>query len=191
MLTTHAERVQTTQVEELLSNMNWARGELEALIASTPPELMIGPRKDGWSAKDHLYHLATWDLYLIAVLEREPRLPAIGVDADPSAPFDDVNAIFFARGKDLPLRQVLSMFRGNRSHIMELVRGLRDEDLDRPVSESQPAIPPPPAGDVRRWIEAITFEHDREHGEWMRELPTEARAEIAVKTPHLQPLSQF
>ena len=70
MLTTHAERVQTTQVEELLSNMNWARGELEALIASTPPELMIGPRKDGWSAKDHLYHLATWDLYLIAVLER-------------------------------------------------------------------------------------------------------------------------
>ena len=83
MLTTHAERVQTTQVEELLSNMNWARGELEALIASTPPELMIGPRKDGWSAKDHLYHLATWDLYLIAVLEREPRLPAIGVDADP------------------------------------------------------------------------------------------------------------
>jgi hypothetical protein len=63
---------------------------------------------------------------------------------------------------------------------MELVRGLHDEDLDRPVSECQPAIPPPPAGNVRRWIEAITFEHDREHGEWMRELLTEATREMAM-----------
>lgn len=177
MLTTHAERVHATQVEALLSNMNWARGELEALIASTPPELMIGPRKNGWSAKDHLYHLATWDLYLISVLEREPRLPAIGVDVDPITPFDDVNAMFFERGKDLPLRQVLSMFRGNRSHIMELMRGLRDDQLDRLVAECQPSSPPPPSGNVRRWIEAITFEHDREHCEWMRELLSEATQE--------------
>ena len=180
MLTTHAERVHTTQVDELLSTMNWARGELEALIASTPPERLIGPRKNGWSAKDHLYHLGTWDLYLIAVLEGEPRVPALGVDIDPRAPFDDVNAIFFEPGKDLPLAQGLGFFRGNRSHIMELVRGLSDADLARPVSDIQPADPPPPGGSLRVWIEAITFEHDREHGEWMRELLEEAGREPAV-----------
>ena len=63
---------------------------------------------------------------------------------------------------------------------MELVRGLSDADLARPVSDIQPADPPPPGGSLRVWIEAITFEHDREHGEWMRELLEEAGRESAV-----------
>jgi hypothetical protein len=150
--------------------MNEARGELEAFVAGIPPEDVVTLRKNGWSIKDHLFHLATWDLYLIAVLNREPRVPALGLEHDPRAPFDEVNAIFFARGKDLPLNQVLGMFRGNRARIIEQVRRMTPLDLDRPAAEFQPSEPPPPAGSLKHWIVAITADHDREHHEWMREI---------------------
>lgn len=169
-MTLQRERVEPRTTDELLSLMNEARGELEAFVAGIPPEDVVGPRKNGWSIKDHLFHLATWDLYLIAVLDREPRIPALGLDHDPRAPFDAVNALFFERGRDLPLNQVLGMFRGNRARIIEQVRGLTAYDLDRPASDFQPAEPPPAPGSLKRWIVSITVEHDREHHEWMREI---------------------
>ncbi len=174
-MTLHHERAGINAIDELLSTMNQGRGELEAFVASVPPENVVGPRKNGWTIKDHLFHLATWDLYLIAVLDREPRVPALGLDHDPRAPFDGVNAIFFERGKNLPLNQVLGMFRGNRARIIEQVRGLAISDLERPAADFQPVDPEIPAGTLRHWIVAITAEHDREHHEWMREILAETR----------------
>jgi len=174
------ERASATAVDELLSAMNVARGELEAFIASTPPERLVTLRKDGWSIKDHLFHLATWDLYLIAILDRQPRLPAVGIDADPRESFDEVNALFFERGKDLPLNHVLGAFRGNRARIIEQVRKLSDADLDRPGADFQPAHPPAPQGTLRSWILVVTAEHDREHHAWMRDILAHAMTAEAV-----------
>ncbi len=161
---------ETIEVAHLLSNMNVARGELEAFIAGLPPEMLIGPRKDGWSIKDHLFHLATWDSYLIAMLEHQPRLPALGIESDPGGGFDEVNAISFERGKDLPLNQVLGLFRGNRSRIIEGMQRLGDADLDRPIADFQPNDPTPLPGKLRDWILPLTADHDRVHHAWMREL---------------------
>lgn len=180
-MTLHRERVATYAIDELLSHMNEARGELEAFVAGVPPEELVGPRKDGWTVKDHLFHLATWDLYLIAVLDREPRVPALGLDHEPRAPFDSVNAIFFDRGKDIPLNQVLGMFRGNRARIIEQVRGLAVTDLSRPAADFQPTDPTPPAGTLDHWIVSITVEHDREHHEWMREILPVATATASAR----------
>ena len=166
----HIERESASAVDDVLSAMNVARGELEAFIAGAPPEQLVTLRKDGWSIKDHLFHLATWDLYLIALLDRQPRLPAVGIDADPRGSFDEVNAIFFERGKALPLNHVLGAFRGNRARIIEQVRKLSDRDLESPVADWQPNDPNPPQGQLRGWILAITAEHDREHHHWMRDV---------------------
>jgi hypothetical protein len=174
------ERESATAVDGLLSAMNVARGELEAFIASTPPEQLVTLRKDGWTIKDHLFHLATWDLYLIALLDRQPRLPAVGIDADPRGSFDEVNAIFFERGKGLPLNHVLGAFRGNRARIIEQVRKLSDADLERPAAEFQPNDPAPPNGSLRIWILEITAEHDRKHHAWMRDVLALGIAESAV-----------
>lgn len=161
---------ETTEVATLLSTMNVARGELEAFIAGTAPETLIGPRKDGWSIKDHLFHLATWDSYLIALLEHQPRLPALEIETDPHGEFDEINAVFFERGKDLPLNQVLGLFRGNRSRIIDGIQRLSDHDLARPIAEFQPNDPAPLAGTLRDWILPLTADHDRVHHGWMREL---------------------
>jgi hypothetical protein len=174
------ERESATAVDELLSAMNVARGELEAFIAGTPPEQLVTLRKDGWTIKDHLFHLATWDLYLIAVLDRQPRLPAVGIDADPRGSFDEVNALFFKRGQGLPLNQVLGAFRGNRARIIEQVRKLSDSDLERPVADFQPHDPTPPQGPLRIWILEITADHDRQHNAWMRDVLAHAQTREAV-----------
>lgn len=173
-MATMLDRKEETEVSTLRSAMNLARGELEAFIAGTPPEHLVGPRKNGWSIKDHLYHIATWDLYLIALLERQPRLPAVGLDADPQGEYDSTNAIFFERGRDLPLSHVLGMFRSNRSRIIEQFQRLSDADLGRPIAEFQPFEPDPLPGTVGAWISAITVEHDRTHHRWMKELLTES-----------------
>ena len=169
-LVTLLERKEATEVAALLSNMNLARGELEAFIAGTSPERLIGPRKNGWTVKDHLFHLATWDSFLIAVFERQPRLPALGIDSDPDGDFDGVNSVFFERGKDLPLSHVLGLFRGNRSRIIEGMHHLDDDDLDRPIAEFQPGDPTPLKGRLGDWILPLTADHDRQHHQWMREL---------------------
>jgi len=164
------ERKEATEVAALLSSMHVARGELEAFIAGTPPEQLIRPRKDGWSLKDHLFHLAIWDRYLIAILERQPRLPAVGIDTDPLAMTDHANSIFQERGKNIPLNQVLTLFRANRGRIIDLVQKLNDADLDRPIAEFQPNDPEAPHGTLRDWILPITADHDRIHHQWMKEL---------------------
>ena len=169
-MVTLLERKEATEVANLLSTMNLARGELEAFIAGTPPDRLVGPRRDGWSIKDHLFHLATWDSYLIALLERQPRLPAVGIESDPRGENDGVNAIFFERGKDLPLSHVLGLFRGNRGRIIEAIQKLNDTDLQRPVADLQPNDPSPLAGRLRDWILPLTADHDRLHHRWMREL---------------------
>jgi hypothetical protein len=169
-LVTLLERKEATEVAAMLSTMNLARGELEAFIAGTAPERLIEPRKDGWSIKDHLFHIATWDSYLIALLERQPRLPAVGIDTDPGNEFDAVNAVFHARGKDLPLNHVLGLFRSNRGRIIDQVQKLSDTDLARSAASYQPQEPAPLTGTLRDWIEAITSRHDRTHHRWMREV---------------------
>jgi hypothetical protein len=172
-LVTLLERREATEVAALLSAMNLARGELEAFIAGTASERMVGPRKNGWSIKDHLYHIATWDSYLIALLERQPRLPAVGIDSDPAGEYDGVNAIFFERGKDLPLSHVLGLFRSNRGRIIEQVQKLNDTDLERAAADFQPPEPKRLTGRLGEWILTITANHDRVHHGWMKELLAE------------------
>ena len=52
----------------------------------------------GWSAKDHLMHVATWEQALLAKLDGRARHQALGLDAstDGSEDWDGLNAEIFA-----------------------------------------------------------------------------------------------
>ncbi|MEX0750638.1 MAG: maleylpyruvate isomerase N-terminal domain-containing protein [Dehalococcoidia bacterium] len=47
--------------DELLQHYRCTREELIAAIGGLSDELLTEPSLDGWSVKDHLAHLATWD----------------------------------------------------------------------------------------------------------------------------------
>jgi DinB superfamily len=64
----------------------------------------------GWSAKDHLMHLALWEQTLVASkADGRPRHEVLGLDpsTDGSQDWDTLNAAIFARTRDASLADVL------------------------------------------------------------------------------------
>jgi hypothetical protein len=68
----------------------------------------------GWSAKDHLMHVAVWEQALLAKLDGRPRHHALGLDSstEGSEDWDGLNAMIFAATRQRPLGEVLDAVRG-------------------------------------------------------------------------------
>jgi hypothetical protein len=83
----------------------------------------------GWSAKDHLMHLALWEQALHAKVEGRPRHDVLGLDAstDGSDDWDVLNAAIFSRTRHQPLDDVLGTLRAThaatRSRLLAIVDG--------------------------------------------------------------------
>src|SRR5688572_27717665 len=86
----------------LLERIRQARSALEQSVGRLSDERLVAPGPDGWSAKDHLAHLVTWEQSLVAMLERRPRYIAMGLDEATylGNEADGLNAIFYQRSKD-------------------------------------------------------------------------------------------
>ena len=59
--------------DELLQHYQTTRTELQAAIDGLTASQMTEPSIDGWSVKDHLLHLATWDEVRATEVERISR----------------------------------------------------------------------------------------------------------------------
>jgi hypothetical protein len=80
----------------------------------------------GWSAKDHLSHLAAWDEALLAKLDGRPRHVVLGIDEalDRSEDYDAMNAAIFAATRERSLAEALDAVRATqaatRTHLSAL-----------------------------------------------------------------------
>ena len=121
----------------------------------------------GWSAKDHLYHLALAEGRLLALLDRKPIHEYLGVDRDTYKQGDDaVNAAVHRRTHGLPLVEVLAFWRQNHAQVMERIRAAPESELRRPFNEYQPE------DDLREGMVMLsliynTFHHYEEHFPWI------------------------
>jgi hypothetical protein len=149
--------------EALLARIRDSRATLERLIAPLSGEQLAAPGPGGgWSIKDHLYHLATWQQVQLARMQRRPPWAVVDLDeaafqaaADPATDFREINALIERRGKDLPPEAVLALFRDSFAHILaELERWSYDELL-QPVRPDGPTTLQQLSGD--------SYEHDDEH----------------------------
>lgn len=83
----------------------------------------------GWSAKDHLSHLAAWDEALLAKLDGRPRHVVLGIDEalDRSEDYDAMNAAIFAATRGRSLKEAVDAVRATqaatRTHLSALARG--------------------------------------------------------------------
>jgi hypothetical protein len=114
----------------------------------------------GWSAKDHLMHVAIWEQALLAKLDGRLRHQALGLDAatDDSEDYDALNAAIFEKTKARPVTEVLDAIRTThaktRAHIAAFASG----------TTSAPAVDAFLA-DVPGYAE-----HYEQHGTWIKEL---------------------
>jgi len=97
----------------------------------------------GWTAKDHLMHLAAWERSMVYLLQGKPRHEGLGVDEAVYLDGDDdaINAVIQAATKDVPLAEVLALFRSTHEQLRALVGSMSDEELHQPYSHFLPDEP--------------------------------------------------
>jgi hypothetical protein len=114
----------------------------------------------GWSAKDHLMHVAVWEQALLAKLDGRARHEALGLDAstEGSEDWDALNAQIFAATRERSLRDVLEMLRATHAKTRGEIASLTTAGAAAPAAEAFLADVPGYA------------EHYEQHGGWIREL---------------------
>src|SRR6476660_5610430 len=105
-------------IEELLKRIadGWALLNQRTAPLSSAQLTTPGP-DGGWSVKDHLAHLATWESMLIALLEGKPIHSAFGLsraEYDALESTDALNAIIAEQNKGLSLDEVMK--RSDETH---------------------------------------------------------------------------
>jgi len=151
--------------------------ELNALIDSLGPQGLTLTGPDGWAVKDHLVHIAAWELSLLGLLEGADRRSAMGVpDADEET--DAINAAVWALHRGKTPEEARAYSRDTHAALMALLGRLSEADLERPYNHFQPNDPRDP-NDNRPavdWVAGNTWEHYAEHIGWINQLTRDSSA---------------
>jgi uncharacterized protein (TIGR03083 family) len=154
--------------EELLERVRKGWDEFQAYIKTLTDEQLTGPKDAaGWTAKDHLMHLAVWEDGIYALLEKQNRREAMGLDEATwaSKDFDRMNAVIEQQHKDKSLAEVQRAFREIHERLVAKVESLTDEELQLPYMHYDPTDTRDKP--VTIWIRGDTYEHYAQHQPWI------------------------
>jgi hypothetical protein len=150
--------------EELLERIHAAREGLEKAISLMGPEELDEVLEGGWSIKDHLTHLAAWELGVAELLQRRSRFAAMGVEEvlerHPSE--DELNAVLFQRNAGMTVSEAMAFFHAAHQQMLAALGALKTEDLFRPYADfisDAAADDTPPQDPVIQWVIGNTYEH--------------------------------
>ena len=145
----------------------------QTLDALTEDQMIERIDAAGWTVKDHLAHLIPWERGMIALLKREPRYEAMGVDVSQheDEDEDELNEILRAPYRAAPLAEVRDRLRKTHEEMSALIESLGPDDLFKAYSHYQPDEPGDEPGDpVLRWVVGNSSGHYLEHLPWIRQL---------------------
>ena len=156
---------------ELLTKIGQVWDQLQRFVtAHTPAELTEPTDAAGWTAKDHLMHLAVWEGGIVALLDKQDRPAYMGIDQAMwlRHDWDEVNAVIQARYRDVPLEEVLRRHADTHRRLLAQIEALSWDDLQKPYGNYFPAGKEDDSGDaVINRIIGNTIAHYPEHIEWM------------------------
>jgi uncharacterized damage-inducible protein DinB len=144
-------------VAELHNRIAVSRGALEQATASMSDE-EFAAASDGWSAKDHLAHVAAWERRLLGEIQGDDEAASFGLDVNDAADTDTLNAMLYARHRDDSPATVRAEFRAAAEAVRAAFAELSDTDLMRPVRPDDPAVDT--LVDLIAWD---TFKHYPDH----------------------------
>jgi len=155
---------------ELLERIHRSRTDLEEMLRSLSEAQLTAPGAEGWSIKDHLAHLATWELGIAELLRRRPRFAAMRVEEAVSQgkSEEEVNDLIYQRHAGLALSQVMDEFQTAHRQMLETLEALDDGDLFKPYASFVPDGSDKRQDPVINWIISNTYAHFEEHKGYIR-----------------------
>ena len=166
--------IQRMSKARLVKRILRSRSELEAMVKSlTPAEISGMTSPDGWSVKDHLAHLAAWEAGTVAMLNKQPRFPAMGLDSTfvEANGEEEINRRIFELNHERTFDEVMGDFHRIHMQMMQTIDGLSEEELYHTYSYFQPDDPGEDRGiPVIEWVKGNTYDHFDSHVEWIRKL---------------------
>jgi hypothetical protein len=161
-----------TSKAELMERIPPARQALESLLDQLSEAQMVTPDESGWSVKDHLAHLATWERMIVAHLQAGNDNEIVGLDdaAYAAAGLNELNAVIERRHKDQPLADVLDDFHRSHAAIVAELNRLPDAGFARSYWEDDPE-----GRTVLDKVAGDTYRHYLEHRRWILDLLNQIR----------------
>ena len=158
--------------EELLARIDRARRALENVIQPLSDEQLARRGPFGWSVKDHLAHLATWELGIVELLNKRPRFAAMGVEEAVSQgkTEDEINDLIFRRRAQRTAAEVLADFEEVHGRMLQLLESMDEMAFFQPYASYLPAGTTGSQLPVIHWIAGNTYEHFDEHQGYIRAL---------------------
>jgi hypothetical protein len=134
---------------------------LDQLVSQLSEEQLNVRDSGGWSTKDNLAHLASWEQFmLLCYLQKQPAYEAIQIDQETFAQLDEsgINDVIFRRNKDRSTAEILKMFRDSHHQVMAYLETAPFQELMAPLKKDDPEGRP-----VILWIIGNTYDHYSEH----------------------------
>lgn len=154
----------TYSLEQVLEGVERAWASLGGAVEDLDDDLLLVTGPEGWSVKDHMAHVAAWQLSLAALLDRRDRHRALGVAGTGPTDFDAKNAILHRRLAGLVPDEVRALLRGSHELVLRALYGLGDDDLNLPYADFQPSDPRPDRDQpVVGWVGGMAIGHVEEH----------------------------
>ncbi|MEO1166527.1 MAG: ClbS/DfsB family four-helix bundle protein [Chloroflexota bacterium] len=121
----------------------------------------------GWSVKDHVIHVAVWEHAAFAMLEGKSKREELDITVEIWEQDDDpINAVLYARHKDMPWEDVLKTLKENHARMVTKINALTADDLQLPHSHYQPTSTQDTP--IIKWIHWDTVHHYDEHLTWIK-----------------------
>jgi uncharacterized damage-inducible protein DinB len=157
------------------------RATLQAFVtALTEHDMTVPVDAAGWTIKDHLAHLAAWQIGIAALLQGGKRWEAMGLSSafvKKTKGFDALNAALQRKHSRMSARQVLDLLSHADAQFQFALSKLTSTDLAKPYAHFSGEMPTErTAQPIMGWIDGDSGHHFEEHLLWMRQILTDERA---------------
>ena len=137
---------------------------LTAIVDSLGAQGLELKGSGSWAVKDHIAHIAAWELSLLALLDGKDMRTAMGVPGA-GEDIDSLNEAIWLAHRHESAEEVLAFSHRSHEALMRRLGGMSDADLRRSYNHYQPNDPRDPGDDraVVEWVGGDTYEHYTEH----------------------------
>lgn len=159
--------------QELLDRIEQGWAVMQTYLDTLSEAQLTGPTDAaGWTAKDHIMHMAVWENGIYALVSKKPRWEGMGLERDVfvSGDYDHMNALIQQQHAAKPLDEVLAHFTEVHERLVKKLRWLSDEELQQPYRVYQPDSDRD--APVIGWVAGNTYEHYTEHQPWIAAIVT-------------------